>query len=348
MKVTTICAVLIGLGCLMFAVPVDAAKPPEGSTYFTVFFGLDEPYALGSSCFLFEESAFCSHDGELCGSWIWQDGPAREAGFSFGLSFLEEGRPVRLSGEARIDTRGSRSSIAGTGLIEQASGKENFSFAGRAVEASRCLELLEEAPDAGDETTIVGSGNVASEDRDVDNFHGVVAAGVGRVKIRHGSSESLTITADDNLLPYLTSEVRDGLLFIGVDPAIRFRTQNDIVYDVTVRSLDEITVSGVMAVDARGISGDLLTVTVVGVSAVVTGGAIDRQVLVLEGVSIYDGSDLQSRLTEVAITGICRATVRVSEALTGKVAGPSTLSYIGSPRVSVTKSGGAVVTRVGG
>jgi hypothetical protein len=198
--------------------PASAAKPPNGKTYFAVFFGLDEPYDLGTECFVFGESGVCSTDGQICGSWVRQENKGKQTGFSFELSFLEDGLPTTMKGQARVDSRGNRSSIAGAGRIAQAGTGANFSFAGREVGAARCLELLEESPGGGDETFIVGSGVIVTEPREVEDFTGVVLNGVGEVEIRHGNTESLSITADDNILAHLTSEVRNGRLFLGTEP----------------------------------------------------------------------------------------------------------------------------------
>ena len=57
-----------------------------------------------------------------------------------------------------------------------------------------------------------GSGNVAEEDRAVSGFTGVALAGIGELTIEVGERESLRIEAEDNLMPYLEAEVRNGML----------------------------------------------------------------------------------------------------------------------------------------
>ena len=59
--------------------------------------------------------------------------------------------------------------------------------------------------------TIVGSGNVVTESRAVSEFTAVSVHGVGRITIEQTDEETLTITADDNVLPVLVSEIRDGV-----------------------------------------------------------------------------------------------------------------------------------------
>src|SRR5258705_10697028 len=59
---------------------------------------------------------------------------------------------------------------------------------------------------------ITGSGNVTRVDRPVSGFAAVALEGSGEVVITQGASEGLTIEAEDNLLPLITSEVKDGVL----------------------------------------------------------------------------------------------------------------------------------------
>ena len=203
----------------------------------------------------------------------------------------------------------------------------------------RCQQLLgggSGGSDGGDGVLIVGSGLAASESREVSGFSKVALSGVGRLRIRHTGVESLTVTADDNLLEHMRSEVRDGVLILGNDTGVNFRTNNEIVYDLTVQSLDALTVTGVTAVDVKGIDTDQFRVNVSGVSAVTVKGVADRQHAVVTGVALYDASGLRSRIVDIDVSGVSIATVRVSEQLNGRVQGLSTLEYIGNPTVNVS------------
>lgn len=324
-----------------------AAKPPVGKTYYTVMVGLASAYDISTSCFEFGASSVCSTDGDTCGSWLRMDTIGKQTGFTFDMSLIEDESLVRIRGEGRLDTLGRKSSIGGTGRISGAGPRFNYSFAGREMPKARCLAMLGDAPGGGEGTLIVGSGSVASESRSVSGFSGVTLSGVGRLEIRHSGAESLTVRADDNLLPYLESEVRNGILFLGNDAGINFRTDNEIVYELTVSELSRLTLSGVTFADVRGVDTDLLTVNVSGVSAARIRGNADRQRVTVSGVSSYDASRLTSRRVDIDISGVSSARVRVSEQLSGSVAGLCSLEYIGNPTVNVTVDSGSTLKRVG-
>src|SRR3712207_1838364 len=61
-----------------------------------------------------------------------------------------------------------------------------------------------------------GSGNLISETRQVAGFSAVDLDGVGELNIQQGSTESLLIEGDDNIVPLITSTVRNGRLVLDI------------------------------------------------------------------------------------------------------------------------------------
>ena len=76
-------------------------------------------------------------------------------------------------------------------------------------------------------SVINGSGHVETETRQVSGFTGIDLAGSGEVTIEQGDAESLTIEADDNVLPALTSKVSDSTLKLGKKPGTTVRTKRE-------------------------------------------------------------------------------------------------------------------------
>jgi hypothetical protein len=84
---------------------------------------------------------------------------------------------------------------------------------------------------------ITGSGNLIAESREVSGFDGVSHTGIGRVIITQGDHELLTIEADDNLIEYITSEVKNGTLELGFDENVRFDSTSSITFTVGARDI---------------------------------------------------------------------------------------------------------------
>lgn len=111
---------------------------------------------------------------------------------------------------------------------------------------------------------VQGSGRLAEENRKVKNFTGVTLAGIGTLHIDLGREELLRIEAEDNLLRYLTTEVNEGNLFIGTEPGAILRSTKPIHFYLTVKSLDEVVLSGSGKIIAPELDAETLSVTVSG------------------------------------------------------------------------------------
>lgn len=62
---------------------------------------------------------------------------------------------------------------------------------------------------------MTGSGNAITESRDAAGFNEIALSGIGSGIVTQGDAEALTIEAEDNLLPPIGSEVREGLQHAG-------------------------------------------------------------------------------------------------------------------------------------
>ena len=95
----------------------------------------------------------------------------------------------------------------------------------------------------GDGRTVRGSGNVVEETRAVSGVTGVELATLGTLHIEVGETESLRIEAEDNLMEYLETEVRNGRLRIGTQDRVNLRNTKPVNYYLTVTGLDAIEIS---------------------------------------------------------------------------------------------------------
>ena len=84
---------------------------------------------------------------------------------------------------------------------------------------------------------IRGSGKVIQEKRDVHGFSEVKFGGSGELSLRQGNEESLSIEADDNILPYILTDVEGGKLLIGFRRGVSISTSAPIRYTLMVKIL---------------------------------------------------------------------------------------------------------------
>ena len=199
-------------------------------------------------------------------------------------------------------------------------------------------------PDGDDDgNRIVGSGNVVSTTIPLESFHGVKARGVARVVIKPGIEETVTVTADDNLLPILWAQVEDGQLLIGTPDSGNYNsgnfsisTDNEILFEVTYRIIDDLDLSGVLQVDAEDVRADTLHVVLSGVSTFTIDGLVEHQVVSIDGVNSYLAADLDSRVAKITGNGVMEVELNVRDELFGNVCGAGSIKYLGTPAVYVT------------
>ena len=89
-----------------------------------------------------------------------------------------------------------------------------------------------------------GSGQITSESRQVSGFSKVELSGSGELTIEQTGTESLTISAGENLLPKLTSEVSGDTLVLRSTSNAKIIPTQPIKYSLTVKDLSGLAVSG--------------------------------------------------------------------------------------------------------
>jgi hypothetical protein len=192
---------------------------------------------------------------------------------------------------------------------------------------------------------VTGSGNLKTEVRQVSDFTQVDFSQVGTLTIEQTGIEGLSITADDNILPILTSDVSNGVLHLGAKDNQNYSTEQPITYLLSVKTLTGLTLSGAGATQARNLDTQTLTVTMSGAgSATLQGKANDQQVTV-SGVGSYDGSDFATKTAKVTVSGVGSAIINASDTLDATVSGVGSVEYIGDPKVTSHVSGVGTVKK---
>ncbi|MDR2359160.1 MAG: DUF2807 domain-containing protein [Prevotellaceae bacterium] len=134
-----------------------------------------------------------------------------------------------------------------------------------------------------------------TETRKVSGFTGISASGVFDITVTKGAAESLAITADEDVMPYVRSEVSGGVLKLYIDRNVRRNVRNVKMLKaaVTVKELDMARLSGACRLAGEEVftpakfSGDL-------------SGASSLQLTVITGQLSLD------------VSGACKATLHAT------------------------------------
>jgi hypothetical protein len=216
-------------------------------------------------------------------------------------------------------------------------------------------------------TTVRGTGNAITQIRRVSGFDAVELSGVGTLIIEQGNTESLEITAQENLLPYLESRVMGGKLNLGVEDFVNVQPTADIVYRLKVIDLSSIETSGLGDVKAASLetnslrvqisgSGKItienlqaneLSIKVSGLGDIRLAGRVDEQRVELSGAGTYHAGDLESVSVEISISGSGNAVIWAKEKLSTEISGMGTVEYFGSPVIESEISGAGKLISAG-
>jgi hypothetical protein len=179
-----------------------------------------------------------------------------------------------------------------------------------------------------------GSGQVATESRPVSGFTKVELSGTGELTIEKTGTDSLTISAEDNILPRLSSEVSGGTLTLGTKPNTSIVPTKPITYSLTVKDLTGLGVSGSGSVRVSNLTTTSLSTKISGSGTITANGTVDDQDLEISGSGRYLADRLTSKTANVRISRSGTASVLVSDMLDVKISGSGSLTYSGNPQSS--------------
>jgi len=190
---------------------------------------------------------------------------------------------------------------------------------------------------------IQGQGPVTSERRDVAAFTRIEATAGIRVVVRIGPSEAVEVTAQENLLPVIATDLRGDTL--SIEASEDFTTLEPVTVTIVVPALDGITLSGGSQAVIDGLDAESLELRIRGGAQVTAAGSVGSLTLHADGGATARLDDLSVQVATVLMDGGATATLTASDDVTGTAAGGSRLTVLGDAVLSVEESGGSVVAR---
>lgn len=190
---------------------------------------------------------------------------------------------------------------------------------------------------------IPGSGILQTEVRPATPFDQIEVGGISNVQVIVGEQPSVTVATDDNLLAHVETTVTDGTLKVRTRGAIHPRSGLNV--HVTVPQLNSLRVSGAGEVQAHGISGDAVEMTISGAGSLTADGSVRHLRARVSGAGSADLQDLIAQSANVGVSGAGDAKVHALEALTANASGAGDITCYGNPlHVDKRVSGAGDVT----
>ncbi len=206
-----------------------------------------------------------------------------------------------------------------------------------------------------------GSGHIITESRPVRGFTAIHVSYPANITIQQGTTEGLTIEADDNVVASLRTQVTGDTLEIDNlrDHTIFVTPTRPVKITITVKDLKELRFDSAGTVTVEGLKTDSLTTlldgagtitfnnltvktfvaNLSGVGSVQASGTADSLDARVDGLGSLNAQGLRSQRATVALDGMGSANIWVDQDLTASISGVGSVNYYGSPQVSKTVSG---------
>ena len=205
------------------------------------------------------------------------------------------------------------------------------------------LLVLTSASMALAEEPVVGSGKTDTETRKLAAFDKIEFRIAGDFDVAIGKASPLEIVADDNILPLITTEVKDGRLIVSAER--QFKSKRSPKFSVTVPDLAAVKILGAADMNVRGIDNKKLSVDVKGAADVRLKGRTAALSVIIDGAGDVFAYDLDARVVSVSIGGSGDAKVNANDALNVSIAGNGDVTYAGNPTISQMIAGKGDVKR---
>jgi Putative auto-transporter adhesin, head GIN domain len=211
--------------------------------------------------------------------------------------------------------------------------------------------------------TIKGNGQPKKETRTVSAFTSLSSGGPMEVRITYGNSNTVVVDAEENLLPYIETTVKNGKLSIGAQKNYNLQSNSKIVVVVTMTTIQSLELAGSGSITGDGKfsnndktvinvsgSGGLrlafdhfadLDVAVSGSGDIKLTGSTNSISAKVSGSGNIDCSAVRSKDVGAKISGSGNLTVDASNSVDAKISGSGNVMYKGDAANIKSKTSGS-------
>lgn len=169
-----------------------------------------------------------------------------------------------------------------------------------------------------------------TEKRTLPEFSGTSFGGAYEVTIETGKTESsVTITGDDNLVPLVLTEVKDGVLTVHSKESLS--PSKTITLLVTMKEMTSLHCSGAGKIAAKDLKTAQLKLSFSGAADFVGTGEVDQLDVQVSGAGNLDAKDLKAKTVTVSMSGAGNASLHASAELNASISGVGNVDYYGNP-----------------
>ncbi len=212
--------------------------------------------------------------------------------------------------------------------------------------------------------SVVGNGKVIFQNRDLKDYSSLSVNGAYTVYVKKGSVSSFVIEADENLLPFIKTEISGNnlkvynsknilrskeLKLIITNPqlnscdfsgAIELNSDSGLIYKIL-----NITISGIGRIDMN-LNTDSLLANVSGGAELTFSGNAKKFDGIIKGTGSIDAVNFIVQESNIEISGLGKAKLNVIKKLNVNITGFGKVDYKGEPQINQVISGAGKVNKI--
>jgi Putative auto-transporter adhesin, head GIN domain len=212
---------------------------------------------------------------------------------------------------------------------------------------------------------VKGEGPMKTENRDLSNFTGLSVECSGNVEIVASETYRIEISAQENIIALLTTEIKNNTLVL--DFSKNISTKDDVRFKIFVPNLNEISLGGSANIVAFlpltgdefetsvGGSGNIeiksaefkkVTCTVSGSGNINITGKTDLIEASISGSGGVESLNLAAQNGDASVSGSGSVTCNVEQKLEASISGSGEIKYKGNATAETSVSGSGSVSKI--
>ena len=176
---------------------------------------------------------------------------------------------------------------------------------------------------------IQGSGNIISESRELNNFTSIILLGSIDVNIKTSESNNCVVVADDNLIPFIKTEVVNNNLQISINK--NYSSIEGIEVNVNAPEYDKVSISGSGDINILDFKNNNLSLNISGSGNITGNGEVETLVVKINGSGNLMSKEIKSKSATITINGSGVGKVFASDSISAKINGSGNIKYFGNP-----------------
>ena len=176
---------------------------------------------------------------------------------------------------------------------------------------------------------IQGSGNIISESRELNNFTSITLLGSIDVNIKTSESNNCVVVADDNLIPYIKTEVINNKLNISLNES--YSSEEKLVVNINTPNYDEVSLSGSGNINILDFKNNNLSLNISGSGNITGNGEVETLVVKINGSGNLMSKEIKSKSATITINGSGDGEVFAGDSISAKINGSGNIKYFGNP-----------------